>query len=166
MGWAVTMRPLFTGYVSVIVFAVGGCANSTGNLAELEAKCVSLETSARFSCWWSSDTAPLTHCVMRDEDEPRCNLRQKAADYFNRGAYTAGDLNRPSQGIWTVLSVFEDIDGRVGLKATRTSGEAFLIHHSETPIDINATAPTEPKWPRWPAGIESGPPHSHQRNPD
>lgn len=140
---------------------VTGC-QTTREVAEVAALvCVPLETKAWFSCWWSANDAPLTHCVLMSEDEPRCGLKRKAGDYFNRGATNHFDPVKYPDGTWFGLSIFEDSEGRVGQLVSSTDGTDYLANHSASPIPTGATKP--PVWPRFPSGLEFGPEQVRRR---
>ena len=117
--------------------------------------CAPLETSATFSCWWSSADAPLSHCVMVEEDEPACNLKVKGGAYLTRGALVRETMTNPPGGTWLMLNLYEDAEGKVGQLAFRTDGADYLWHHWSSPVPTGPISP--PRWPRWPGGVEFGP---------
>ena len=117
-------------------------------------RCVPLKTKATFSCWWSGPNAPLTHCVNYAEDEPACGLKARGGAYLNRGVPGGGNIFERQGGTWQVISVYADREGRVGMAAERMDGTRFLSHHDQSPPA--SAAPSQPIWPRWPAGLEFG----------
>lgn len=141
---------------AVLLALFGAGCQTTRDAAEVAGPiCVPLETKAEFSCWWSAPDAPLSHCILLREDEPRCGLKRKGGDYLNRGATAFFDPKTHPDGSWFVTYVFEDKEGRVGRLGTGTDGVDFLINHSESPIPtVSARPPTRP---RFPSGWEFGP---------
>lgn len=117
--------------------------------------CPVLEAKAEFSCWNSDRNSPASHCVLFKDHNPGCGLPEKAMAYFNRGAQ-AMQADHYLTGTWSVFSIFEDEQGRVGQLVTNTDGRTYLKHHNESPPITGA--PINPvRWPRWPAGLEGGP---------
>ena len=118
--------------------------------AETPPLCVPMQTKVQFSCWMSPG-APLSHCVVWSEDEPRCGLAEKAGAYLNQGSAIIRDPTR-LDSTWVVVSIYADPHGAVGLKQTDVQGRDSL-----QPIRPATAEPTPPRWPRWPAGREFGP---------
>ena len=138
-----------------VALLVAGC-QTTREVAEVAPPiCVPLETKAEFSCWWSAPDAPISHCILLSEDEPRCGLKRRAGDFFNRGATLGFDASTRPNGTWFITNVYEDPEGRVGFLRTDIRGVDFLGVHSESPVPTGATKP--PVWPRFPSGVEFGP---------
>lgn len=146
------MKPVGPMFVALLV---AGC-QTTPEMAEVvPPTCVPLQTGAEFSCWWSAPDAPISHCILLSEDEPRCGLKRRAGDFFNRGAMLSFDASIRPNGTWFIARVYEDQEGRVGLLSTDIHGVDFLRIHSGSPVPTGATKP--PVWPRFPSGVEFGP---------
>ncbi|WEK40334.1 MAG: hypothetical protein P0Y50_01645 [Candidatus Brevundimonas colombiensis] len=120
---------------------------------EVPVQCKPFEDYAEFSCWWSADDAPLTHCVLRSETTPACRLGAKAGFYINRGAELARDSQQTSG--WIGVKVFQDETGHVGFRAEATTSGYSLRHSSAMATPTGS--PSSPTWPRFPAGLEFGP---------
>ncbi|MGO4411033.1 MULTISPECIES: hypothetical protein [unclassified Brevundimonas] len=150
--------------LALAALSLAGCrtAPSPPVVAEAITPCPKLEANVVFSCWWSGDDRPLSHCVLWKDNAPGCGLAPKAVAYFNRGAPGHRDEGYRPDGGWMGISIFEDELGRVGQRSERSTGERFLSHHSESPLIVAAREPLPPRWPRWPAGLEGGP---EQRRP-
>lgn len=141
----------------MILMAVGACQSAPKQqAADLAIYCPILQANAEFSCWWSDNDAPLSHCVLIKDNNPGCGMPQKAISYFNRGAvFDRGkDHDRPN-GTWMSVKIYEDSSGRVGLLRL-ANDVSQLGHHSES--DLSKMVPAKPPiWPRWPNGVEGGP---------
>ena len=138
-----------------------GVVSSTSDRVAIVERCIPLRTKAMFSCWWSGPDAPLTHCISYAEDEPACGLKAKGGAYLSRGAPGGGNLHERPNGIWQLVPVYTDAEGRVGIAAERMDGTRFLSHHDQSPPPNGR--PSEPVWPRWPAGLEFGPEQTARR---
>ena len=144
-----------------VALLVAGC-QTTREVAEVAPPiCVPLETKAEFSCWWSAPDAPISHCILLSEDEPRCGLKRRAGEYFNRGAMRGFDVSTRPNGTWFITHLYEDEAGRVGHLGTNVHGMDSLVNHSESLIPTGATTP--PIWPRFPSGVEFGPEQVRRR---
>lgn len=128
--------------------------------AESPRRCAPMQASADFSCWWSADDAPLSHCVLRAETEPVCSLGVKGGAYLTRGAMLDMEEARAPEGSWVVIKIFEDDHGRVGTRSTRQDDSSVLTHHWESSTPTGSTKPV--KWPRFPEGLEFGPEQQRQ----
>ena len=120
-------------------------------------QCPKLEANAEFSCWWSDNTAPLSHCVLVRDNNPGCGIPARAMAYFNRGAVInrGVDHERPN-GTWMVLKVYEDEQGRVGQLLMTDTTQHLDVDRQAADVGKH-TVPKDPVWPRWPAGYEGGP---------
>lgn len=125
--------------------------------------CPKLEAKADFSCWWSDNTAPLSHCVLVRDHNPGCGIPERAIDYFNRGTVTnlGVDHERPN-GAWMVISIYEDEQGRVG-RLLMTDTTRYLDVDRQASLVGAHTTPKPPVWPRWPRGYEGGPEQVRRR---
>lgn len=119
--------------------------------------CPKLEANAEFSCWWSNNTAPLSHCVLVRDNNPGCGIPARAIAYFNRGViFDRGiDHDRPN-GTWTIATIYEDEQGRIGQLLLTENGK-YLDVDRQAAAASKHTTPTNPIWPRWPSGYEGGP---------
>lgn len=124
-------------------------------------QCVPLQTKATFSCWWSGPDSPLSHCVLRSEDEPACGMKAKGGAYLTRGASVRETTRPRPEGTWMLVSVYEDHDGKVGQRAERSDGTVLLDQHWESPVPTGPLK--EPIFPRWPEGVEFGPEQTAQK---
>jgi hypothetical protein len=119
--------------------------------------CPKLEAKADFSCWWSDNTAPLSHCVLVRDHNPGCRIPERAIAYFNRGAVLNQgiDHDRPN-GTWMVISIYEDEQGRVGRLWMSETDQGLDVDRQASLVGTHTT-PKPPVWPRWPRGYEGGP---------
>lgn len=126
-------------------------------------QCPFLEAKADFSCWWSDNTSPLSHCVLVRDHNPGCRIPERAIAYFNQGAVSnhGVDHERPN-GTWLVISIFEDEQGRVGQLWMNESTQ-FLDVDRQAALVGTHTTPKPPVWPRWPRGYEGGPEQVRRR---
>lgn len=161
------MRYLAIGVAAVLLTSCSTSAtmieNSEVRPASVQTaqQCVPLQTKATFSCWWSSSDSPLSHCVVRSEDEPACGMKAKGGAYLMRGALVRHTTRPRPDGTWMVVSIFEDAEGKIGQRAERSDGTVFLHHHSESPVPTGPLM--EPIFPRWPEGVEFGPEQATQQ---
>lgn len=146
-------------WLALAAISLAGCRTTPTPpiVTQAVVPCPKLEAHVVFSCWWSGDDRPLSHCVLWRDNAPGCGLAPKAVAYFNRGAPGRVDEGYRPEGGWLGIAIFEDEQGRVGQRAVQPNGERFLSHHSESPPVVSERAPLPPKWPRWPSGLEGGP---------
>lgn len=116
-----------------------------------------MRANVQFSCWSGGEQAPASHCVLIGEDPEGCGLVEKAAAYLNRGSPTFLPASDHPEGTWFRMVVWEDKQGRMGIKSHHDDATEFLSHHDQSPPMTSLDVGLPPKWPRWPRGLEYGP---------